>query len=680
MAQIFQISDGTTTIDLLNPVGNYHLGKWETGINQWKSGGIFSGSDLSNGSIPVFRAFENSEEKITIHITGSTHDVVIANLRSLTSILDNSVKFFVTSGMEGTQAYFAIKSDNETNTRYAVITAYKIEQLPEQFDGSFMSGGMQSGLKYNSIYTEVELVVTRGVFLEAAPNNPVRVTLDSRVTYNSQTFGINNSNSTPVIFTDYRTTSNITHIYRYDASATTYSSNLIGSTSHTLFPTSPAVGDILYIGTQTSLSNSGPFFNVVFNIGTAATGLTIQPEIYNGSTWISVPGEVDLTSKFTVTGTNIYAIHRFNNSVWATVSINSVTAYWLRFRITAASSPTNPAQSTRAIYSATTPYIDCANTNVAGDLDAITNLDINLCVSNSIELYGTRLYSRGSSFTSYINFADEQNPTGISVTAGGGFVVSDQVRSPSGRCISVALGGGSSSSVLGATITFDSTIANQYKGTYRAFIRGLRNDSIGSGYPTLQLEVVDPGSTSSLAWKSEEVPSNSYYDGLAGGHTFIEVFDFGIINLPTGNVKPSNTLDSLTISVYLKNYHSSTTSTILLFDLILIPVDESYIELRPNHFSPTSSGSNDYYMEIDKTEYPELDSIAQCYYKSSGNVYETVLPIGDIYLKNSRQRIWYFAYNKTNDAYNINYASAYPVAHSATVSKLNRYIYPRGAV
>lgn len=179
MTQVFTISDGTTTLNLL--AAPYELANYETGINQWKDGGIFADSSLTEGNIPVFRQFDSFEETLTIHITGSTQDSVIASTRALLALLDSGVEYFVSN--LGTQCYMSVRGTTETNTRYAVITAYRMESLPAQLGGAFVQGAVTGSGTVVSAYTGIQLVLRRGIWLENVPGTLVSVH-DASVTLN----------------------------------------------------------------------------------------------------------------------------------------------------------------------------------------------------------------------------------------------------------------------------------------------------------------------------------------------------------------------------------------------------------------------------------------------------------------------------------------------------------------
>jgi hypothetical protein len=56
------ITDGTTTIDLIDRSFGFHLDSWEPAIAQYKQGGTFSDSPLADGRRLVDRHFDNAFE------------------------------------------------------------------------------------------------------------------------------------------------------------------------------------------------------------------------------------------------------------------------------------------------------------------------------------------------------------------------------------------------------------------------------------------------------------------------------------------------------------------------------------------------------------------------------------------------------------------------------------------
>ena len=89
------------------------------------------------------------------------------------------------------------------------------------------------------------------------------------------------------------------------------------------FPTSPDTNDRFYLG------HNLPFYSASINVGTAGTGTyTVTWEYWNGSSWASLTDVADGTNAFKNTGTNTVTFSRPDD--WATNTVDSFTAYWIR--------------------------------------------------------------------------------------------------------------------------------------------------------------------------------------------------------------------------------------------------------------------------------------------------------------------------------------------------------------
>ena len=665
MTQTFTITDGTTSIDLVGSTSNYVLANYETGLNQWKSGGVFSGSELSEGSVPVFRQYDMFEEKITLHIKGTTQDNAFDNLRSLLELLESGVEYFI-SGL-GNQLYMALKGNNETNTRYAVITAYKIEELPRLFDSYFEVGGNQANTNIDTIINDLEIVLTRGLWLESPPGTLTRAYLDSQTSFNSVSFGLPASNTEEVFVQDYGHPGNITHVYRFDSSAGTFSSNLVSSSAYDLFPSPIGTDDILYVGSDSVVTDYGRFYSLVFNIGTAAASdFTTVIEYWNGSAWASPTTTTNATSFFRTTGQKAISWSPFPGT-HSTTSINSVTAYWIRFRYTSGSGM--PAQANRRLFAVNIPYIDIQSTGLAGDVDALSRIDL-VRYSNSEEnklIIGRRSYSRGANFFSHINYSDsDHNQSGISINPA--YVYTTEATSPTGRAVNITTS--TSFPSIGAInhieVVINNTLASHYVGKYRAFVRVRRSAGV-AGNVIGRIEVGSAQSTTRVYYP--EVELNDPFG------TTRETLDFGIVELPASFSKAASPYDIVIGVSFLKTV--ATAITVNLIDLILIPADEAIIEVNPQ-----DADGNSYSIILDKVTSPQEPLDARFNY--NGELIMKPLYGGSdgISLARERQRLWVFGYKRTLSGVSTSVyynQSTKPFTFGVVVYRLNRYLIPRGS-
>ena len=192
----------------------------------------------------------------------------------------------------------------------------------------------------------------------------------------------------------------LNRIYRYDASAGTFSSNLYASSAFDYFDDNAAVGDCIYFGMYKNAY--GMYDDLKFYVGTplSATSITVVWEYYNGSdgnmmngTWTALPGLTDNTNAFQNSGENWVTFDVPDDWYnYGYININGSRLYyhhWIRCRITAVDGITEGgAQSTQVVkaknfamivgdYTSETPATldDIYNASVAGGWGMVDKWD-----------------------------------------------------------------------------------------------------------------------------------------------------------------------------------------------------------------------------------------------------------------------------------------------------------------
>lgn len=108
----------------------------------------------------------------------------------------------------------------------------------------------------------------------------------------------------------------------------------------TLTPATPAVNDAYYFG------GTKKFNQVILNVGTAGVGTwTITWEYYNGS-WTSLSGVTDGTNHFMSSGEN--EVNFTEPTDWVQTTVNSISAFWVRARVSAYTSITTQPLGTQS--------------------------------------------------------------------------------------------------------------------------------------------------------------------------------------------------------------------------------------------------------------------------------------------------------------------------------------------
>lgn len=354
---------------------------------------------------------------------------------------------------------------------------------------------------------------------------------------------------------------NITHIFRYDASLVAYSANLVGTVPYNLLSVVPAAGDIVYLGIATTAPDSGPFSSLVFDLEDAHADITgIVWEYWDGGAWSTLTIEKDNTENWfhvSLGRLSINSIVWGQPSDWATTAVNLVSGYWVRARvISVGGAPTPPRQQNRDIYTVVWPYLEVDGDDIGGDIVALALFKQ---VSAGFEIddivVGLRSLGRGSDFSAYLNCADEQNPTGVSVAVSGNCAFGDTLSTGSGREVLYTAGADGA-----IEIGLDASVCNQYYGVFHAYLRGLQD----GGYE---------GDT--VFSISVELGTGRVVQEQLTGFEFEPDTDWFLVDIGRLEMSPPTLLDSS--ESYDENriiVDVSGAQDVHFYNLVLIPIDE----------------------------------------------------------------------------------------------------------
>ena len=424
-----------------------------------------------------------------------------------------------------------------------------------------------------------------------------------------------------VFVANHRKRANITDAFYYDASAAGFSSNLMTAALPVdllgggVLP-GPTAGDYVAFGCDTSRDDSGPFCSLVFDLVRPNRACTMQWQYWTGAAWAALTVQDNTNQEGRGTGLvmdtmGIQSVHWIPPSAWATTAVNGVTGYWVRAYVSFTGlTPHAPQQRNRRPYSIVWPYVEMQANQVTGDLPAL----VRAFVYNQLDVAGwpnpiTRVvaglrslarspaneFTWDTYFTSHINFSDEQNPDGITVTGRNGAAFATSLTGATGRVLSLANVPAAATTM--ATVSFGATIIAEYEGLYRAFVRGVQTSgSAGDLRIRLEQQLAD---TTYVTSDWVEFPVHT------GG--FVTVAELGIIRLPlnprSGRNFPPTSGAGVAIVVY-----GDGAVDVTLIDLILIPADEWICDLTSVNTAKGSTGRNGTtggsYIEIDSISDP----------------------------------------------------------------------------
>jgi hypothetical protein len=334
-------------------------------------------------------------------------------------------------------------------------------------------------------------------------------------------------------------------------------------------------------------------------------------EYWDGGAWSALDVEDGIA--FELIGVN--AVSWVPPSDWATTTVNGVTAYWVRLRVSAVGTwVQSPTQQYRDIYTVTWPDIDIDDAQVPGDIAARLRIkahnrgdeggvdeEIDEDLPNSWAnryIIGLRSVDRGGgrggNFVSYINLADEQNPIGIDVTVGTGSAFANDIEAPTGRRITHTTTGNGVWETA-ATITLGPSIARDFYGIYRAFLRAERTDG-DSDNIQIRLRVRSGSGGVSSVTDYKEIYSRNPW----------QLLDFKTLEIPaTGLINTDELPDELEIDVQVNTDTASL--TLYLFDVILIPTDEWAGEFLDTAHEDDSNVDNGKRLDVDSVSFLKRD-------------------------------------------------------------------------
>jgi len=470
-----------------------------------------------------------------------------------------------------------------------------------------------------------------------------------------------------VVVSNKQNRSVITHVFHNRGAA--WSANLIEEILPVgLLPTNPAVGDKLYIGSDTSYADGGVFNNVVFDLLSIQTGITTgewtypfgggwEPFNVSGNSNSNFCGDEDLFSTLGV-GSIVFNVTEGGWVNWVVDNVNGVDGYWICFEVLSVTGvPTCPVQQNRAIYTAINPYIDIAEDQVKGDIPALARImfDAAGCYyqSGNTLIMGLRSLSRGTDFAAYLNCSDVQQPPGISFYYNSSVTLPSATYTPTGKYLhlhGIDTGDGSHWE-NGCYWTLSSDLAKQYIGTYHAYVRVY--DSL-AGAVTYRLRSVF-GSELNVSYSDT---------GTTDANLSMQVIDLGQFKIhPSTSMRPNDNVE--TVSIYLDTISKDDSINYTwneVYDIILIPADE----WSGNFGVPMLTGSGALYygngLDVDGITSPRQYRAAQtikspsspAYYTTYDDTYRYVdsewarVTSGEpIFQANKDQRLWFTQYRQT---------------------------------
>lgn len=487
---------------------------------------------------------------------------------------------------------------------------------------------------------------------------------------------------------------NLTHILRASGGGLVFSANLFPMDT---FPTALFVApivddDAIYFGVDTSVTDSGPFCNIILDLAQIAVGtVVVDWEYWDSGNWVTLNVH-DETFAFTDPG--VRGVFWEQPADWATTAVNGTTGYWIRARLSArAGLLIPPTQQNRTIYTCITPFVDIDVAQLGGNVDPIIQMRLHNRSDDSgpggayTNLYMNRVWigakeTEGhAAFRAYLNFADEQNPEGVTVdvTVDPDTATSIQadtnLSSPTGRRTFVdagiiAAGLGLDNWEDRVAIELDTTIARDFYGTYMPLII-CKQQGGSAGEVSIRLKVVS--GTGGISKIGDVQVTQSTTD-----HELIVFTD--PITIPVSSQMTDADIGDET-SIIVQISVSANDADLYLYGLFLQPTDDAWMECEDNANTAESSLEDGRQLLVDSIAIPKSPTRAIVQRKASNAFVSTWHFDGNgearIICKEN-QRLW-FHFARTNGAGTSLWLSEPELSCSVRLSMTSRYLFGRGA-
>lgn len=390
----------------------------------------------------------------------------------------------------------------------------------------------------------------------------------------------------------------LTHIYVYD-NGVGFSGNYVADPDFPVFPAVPAAGDIIYFG-----STVGYPKHVVVPIGTAGSFvISIEIGYCKGGGAPALVALVDGTS-MTRFPTGVAAdIFKSVGDWWinsnppadaALATINGVSAYWVYVKCVAVTSCATVPVTNALCYLHSTPHIEIPGTAIGGDaIPVMLNRLKSPYGGAAVPSLGTisRIImgakSRGlDHFVSHLNAGNVGNPAEWAVTYGADSSSVANLRAAGGFHCAVSFA--TSSIMANRAIFLGTGMTNYWKGRYRV---SLRVQQIGgaNGDIRVRLLIMIGGITAGYPAMTKSIVPLATHD--AGWELIDLIPDYNdFLNIPFAEAEEADNLSN-DFALIVQAERLTGAATLQINDIVTIPIDEWFCELRDPLTDPSSGGS-----------------------------------------------------------------------------------------
>jgi hypothetical protein len=517
------------------------------------------------------RKFESSQEfytteRYSLVIKGNDTDDLAVQTDRVHEML-RQAWLYKNSDYVITPVYLTQRASCESNSRSAIVTGSPDVQVPNPI--AYLP------LEMARTIDPFDMSITRGPWQEGTPGE-----LPTNPTTLSPTLGP--PTPTLVHVSNHRDNTSVGTIFNYDNSLVAWSANLAGSAAFDIWSVAgsvPAAGDIHYIG----FAGNRPSRTVVWTIGVAGVyNCDIVVEYYNGA-WVALTygddyslypnGDEDSIFK----SVSDWVLNTRDITDFTPVAVNGVNTRWIRLRIVSKVSwTTTPENTTYNLYTQRRPEVIIPATAIGGSIPPFTLMrmrspdggDDNPRFSN-IDRIIVGLKTRGLDyFESHLNAGGAALPDGWATTPGTDASENSVWYGPNSRLLQVDF---ATTTPMTTRQTFTGTDRLEYwKGKYKVFIRA---EQVGGADGDINLRfrtLLHSGGDTAIRFNSEVISMQTHDDGPE----VIDMIPDGVLSIPFVDERAADDFSNEDILFRILAARTAGSSTLNIWDLILIPADE----------------------------------------------------------------------------------------------------------
>lgn len=169
---ILKVTDGITSVSLLNNVNGFGLKDWRPALAGLRGSGSWHEGPFMHGRRLIHYNFENVVDTFDLTVNGVNQDMVIAETRALRQLLQKGRDYWVTR-WANEPVWIEARGSGETQTRYAFIQDWSNPNDANPYTMPFFNCGG------DSLNNDLTLIVEHSIWQDSLPSTAACIPVNS---------------------------------------------------------------------------------------------------------------------------------------------------------------------------------------------------------------------------------------------------------------------------------------------------------------------------------------------------------------------------------------------------------------------------------------------------------------------------------------------------------------------